>query len=80
MARAKVILYIDPDVLRATRARAARIGKRDSEVIEEALRAYLGLSAIEEIRARGDLDEDEAMKLAYDELHAMRRERRQRAR
>lgn len=76
MARSKATVYLDPDVLRATRVRAARTGKRDSDVVEEALREYLGLAVIDEIRAKADLDEDEAMKLAYDELHAMRRERR----
>jgi hypothetical protein len=79
MARSKATVYLDPDVLRATRVRAARTGKRDSDVVEEALRAYLGLSVIDEIRAKADLDEDEAMKLAYEELHAMRRERREAA-
>jgi hypothetical protein len=79
MARSKATVYLDPEVLRATRVRAARTGKRDSDVVEEALREYLGLRVIDEIRAKADLDEDEAMKLAYEELHAMRRERREAA-
>ncbi len=61
------------------RVHAARKGKRDSDVVEEALREYLGLSVIDRIRSRSDLDEDEAMRLAYEELHAMRRERREAA-
>lgn len=76
MARAKATVYLDPEVLRATRVAAARRGKRDSDVVEEALREYLGLGAIERIRARSGLDADEAMKLALEELHALRRERR----
>jgi hypothetical protein len=76
MARTKATVYLDPDVLRATRVHAARKGKRDSDVVEEALRQYLGLAAVDRIRSRSDLDEDEAMRLAYEELHAMRRERR----
>lgn len=79
MPRAKATVYLDPEVLRATRVRAARTGKRDSDVVEEALREYLGLTVIDEIRAKADLDEDEAMQLAYEELHAMRRERREAA-
>ena len=79
MARSKATVYLDPEVLRATRIRAARTGKRDSDVVEEALREYLGLAVIDEIRARADLDADEAMKLAYKELHTMRRERREAA-
>jgi hypothetical protein len=76
MARSKVTVYLDPDVLRATRVQAARTGKRDSDVVEEALREYLGLAVVDRIRAKSDLDEDAAMQLAYEELHAMRSERR----
>jgi hypothetical protein len=61
------------------RVHAARKGKRDSDVVEEALREYLGLAVIDRIRSRSDLDEDKAMRLAYEELHAMRRERREAA-
>ena len=76
MARTKATVYLDPEVLRATRIRAARTGKRDSDVVEEALREYLGLAVVERIRSRFDVDEEEAMRIANDELHAMRRERR----
>lgn len=76
MARAKATVYLDPEVLRATRIRAARTGKRDSDVVEEALRQYLGLAVIDRIRSKSELDPDEAMKLAYDEIRKMRRERR----
>jgi hypothetical protein len=76
MARAKATVYLAPDVLRAARVHAARTGKRDSDVVEEALREYLGLAVIDRIRAKGDLDEAAAMRLAYEELHAMRRQRR----
>ncbi len=76
MARSKTTVYLDPEVLRATRVRAARTGKRDSDVVEEALRDYLGLSVVDDIRSNANLDEDQAMKLAYEELHAVRRERR----
>ena len=76
MARSKATVYLDPDVLRATRVQAARTGKRDSDVVEEALREYLGLALLDRIRAKSDLDEDAAMQLAYEELHAMRNERR----
>ena len=79
MARSQASFDLDADVLRATRVRAARTGKRDSDVVEEALREYLGVTVIDEIWAKADLDEDAAMKLAYEELHAMRRERREAA-
>jgi hypothetical protein len=75
MARSKVTVYLDPDVLRATRVQAARTGKRDSEIVEEALREYLGLALLQRISEKADLTEEEALGLAYDELHAMRAER-----
>jgi hypothetical protein len=76
MARSKTTVHLDPDVLRATRVQAARTGKRDSDVVEEALREYLGLAIVGRMRAKSDLAEDAAMQLAYEELHAIRGERR----
>lgn len=73
MARAKTTVYLDPDVLRATRIRAARTGKKDSDVVEEALREYLGLAVIDRVRARSNLSADEALTLAYEELNAARK-------
>ena len=70
MARTKTTVYLDPDVLRAARILAARSGKRDSDIVEEALRDYLGLAVAERVRARAQLAPEEAEKLAYDELHA----------
>jgi predicted transcriptional regulator len=74
MARTKATVYLDPSVLRAMRVAAARRGKRDSDIVEEALRRFLGLEAIEAIRARSGLDEEEAMRIANEEVHAYRRE------
>ena len=76
MARSKATVYLDPGVLRAARIRAARTGKRDSDVVEEALRQHLGLAGVNSMRSASDLDPDQAMQLAYEELHALRRERR----
>ena len=72
----KVTFYVDEDVLRAARVRAARSDRRDSEIVEDALRAYLGFDVVERVWARSDLGEDEAMQLAVSELHAMRAEKR----
>jgi hypothetical protein len=74
--RKKVTLYLDEAVLRAARVRAARSDRRDSEIVEDALRAYLGFDAVEQVWARSELGEDEAMQLALSELHAMRSEKR----
>lgn len=72
----KVTLYVDEDVIRAARVRAARTDKRDSEVVEDALRAYLGFDVLATVWARSDLDENEAMRLAVEETHAARAEKR----
>ena len=74
-AKRKVTLYVDEGVLRAARVRAARTDKRDSEVVEEALRSYLGFDAVERAWGRSDLSEDEAMQLALAETRAVRAER-----
>jgi gamma-glutamyl:cysteine ligase YbdK (ATP-grasp superfamily) len=77
MSKTRTTLTVDEDVLRAVRIKAARTGKRDSEVIEESLRRDLGLDALEEIWARvKPLPEKESLDLAYKELHDMRREKR----
>jgi hypothetical protein len=68
----KVTLYLDEDVLRAARVRAARTDKRDSEVVEAALRAYLGLGVVDRVWARSDLGEAEGMRLAVAETRAVR--------
>jgi plasmid stability protein len=72
----KATFYIDEDVLRAMRVRAARSDRRDSEIVEDALRTYLGFGTVEDVWARSNLGEDEAMELAVSETHAMRNEKR----
>lgn len=44
--------YIDADVMRVARILAARSGRRDSEVVENALREYAGLAVVERVRSR----------------------------
>jgi hypothetical protein len=74
----KVTVYLEPEIARAAKVRAARLDKRDSEVIEDALRAHLGIAALDEAQRVSALSEDEALELANAELHAARRERRRR--
>jgi hypothetical protein len=74
MAKRKTTVYIEDDLLRAAKVSAARRGKKDYEVFEEALRAYLGFEVLEAVWARSDLDEKKSLDLAYRELHKMRRE------
>lgn len=76
MAKVRTTLTVDAEVLRAVKVRAARTGKGDSEVIEEALRRDLGLDLLTRVWARSQLSEDEAMALAVEAQHAVRRRRR----
>ena len=77
MPTTRTTLTVDEQLLRAVRIRAARTGKRDSQVIEEALRRDLGLDALEKIWAKvHPVSEEEGMKLAVAEQHARREEQR----
>jgi hypothetical protein len=73
MPKTRTTVTLDERVLRAVRIRAARTGRRDSEVIEEALRRDLGLDLLERIWASAELEEDEAMRLAVEAQHESRR-------
>ena len=70
MAKVKTTLSIDERLLRQVRVRAARTGRRDSEVLEAALREGLGI--IDRIRSKADLAEEEAYKLAHRVVHESR--------
>ena len=65
-------MTVDAEVLRAVKVRAARTGKGDSEVIEEALRRDLGLDLLDRLWARNQLSEEEATALAVEAQHAVR--------
>lgn len=74
MSKTRTTLTIDEEVLRAVKVRAARTGKGESQVIEEAVRRDLGLDLMERLWARNDLTEDEAMDLALEAQREARRE------
>ncbi len=76
MSKTRTTLTIDEEVLRAVKVRAARTGRGDSEVIEEAVRAHLGLDLLDRLWGRNDLGEQEAVELAVEAQHATRRRRR----
>ena len=76
MAKTRTTLTIDEEVLRAVKVRAARTGRADGEVIEEALRRQLGLDLLDRLWARNDLGEQEAVDLAVEAQHATRRRKR----
>lgn len=72
MPKVRTTVTLDEQVLTAVRVRAARTGKGDSEVIEQALRRDLGLDLLERLWTKNDLGEDEAMALAIEAQHATR--------
>jgi hypothetical protein len=80
---------IDTELLQELRRGAQEQGRAEGELLEEAVRRYLerpsSLSELFERIARGQrergvepLSDGEAMKLAVEEQHAWRRERRER--
>lgn len=80
MVRKKTTVYIDEALLRTVKVAAARSGKREYEVFEEALREHLGLAgAVERIWAgigrEEAAGEEEATRIAAEELAAARAER-----
>ena len=91
MKRRKTTVYLDTDVLTATKVLAAARQQSESQVVEDALRAYLGNGQLEaagaDLRAlmdrvagRAELDEDQAMAIAVEEVQAVRTARRSRRR
>ena len=76
MSKARTTLTIDEDVLRAVRVRAARTGKGDSEVIEDAVRKQLGLDLLSRLWQDADLSEADAATLAVEAQHKTRPRRR----
>lgn len=72
MPKVRTTVTIDESVLRAVKIRAARLGRGDSEVIEESLRRDLGLDLLERLWAKNDLPEDTATALAVEAQHKTR--------
>jgi len=76
MSKVRTTLTVDDSVLKAVKVRAARTGRGDSEIIEEALRHHLGLDLLERLWQTSDLTEDQATRLAVEAQHKTRRRAR----
>ena len=72
MAKIRTTLTIDQEVLRWVKVRAARTGKGESEIIEEAVRRDLGLNLLEKLWTANNLTEIEATQLAVEAQHETR--------
>jgi len=75
MSKTRTTLTIDEGVLRAVKVRAARTGRGDSEVIEEAVRAHLGLDLLDRLWERNDMGDQQAVELAVEAQQVTRRRR-----
>ena len=78
---------ISPELLEELRRRAREQGRPERELLDEAVKSYLrrpsslaelseGIDQGQRQRGVAPLSEDEAMRLAVEEQHAWRRERR----
>jgi Ribbon-helix-helix protein, copG family len=76
MSKTRTTLTVDEEVLRWVKVRAARTGKGDSEVIEEALREQLGLNVLDRLWAQSEMSEGEANSLAVEAQHRTRKRQR----
>ncbi len=72
MPSIRTTVTLDERVLRAVKVKAARTGRGDSELIEEALRRDLGLDVLDRLWAFNDMAEDEATALAVEAQHQTR--------
>jgi predicted transcriptional regulator len=83
VARRKTTVYLDADVVTAIKMLAAARERSESQVVEDALRAYLHAGQLEAAGAdlkalmdrlaeRADLDDEEAMALAVEEVRTVR--------
>ena len=69
----KTTVYLEDGLLRAVKVAAARSGQREYQVVEQALRAFLGMELLDRVGSRSSLNEKEALALAYGELRRSRR-------
>jgi len=73
----KTTVEVDAALMARLREASVQAGTSltDAELLERAARRQLGLEALHEAQAMSTLTEEEAMRVANDELHAARRER-----
>jgi hypothetical protein len=74
-SRQQVSIDLDADVAAILREHAAQAHLSEGEIVDRAIRAYDLRSLLTQIRERSDLDEDQALALAREELKAARAER-----
>ncbi len=77
MAKTRTTVTLDEETLRAVKIRAARTGKGESEVMEEAIRQSLGIGFLEgQWAITGHLTEEQAMSIALEAQREVRAQKR----
>ena len=76
MPKVRTTLTLDEEVLKWVKVRAARMGKGDSEVIEDSLRRDLGIELLERLWSKNQIPEEQALDLAVEAQHSTRPRRR----
>lgn len=71
----KINVDLDAEIVERTRSAVGAGAESDAAVVERALNAYLLGRLLDATQARSDLSEEEAERLAYEEVHAARHER-----
>ena len=74
-ARRTVHVELDERLVSRARAEARDATRSDDEIIEDYLSRYLLERLLDKTQQRADLSEEQATRLAVEELYAMRRER-----
>ncbi|MEZ5124066.1 MAG: hypothetical protein R2736_21295 [Solirubrobacterales bacterium] len=74
-ADSKISVELDAQLVADARAEIGQSGDTDAATVERALKDYLVERLLDRVQASSDLSEEEANRIAYAELHAMRRER-----
>jgi len=69
----KTTIYLEDALLRALKIAAARAGIREYQIVERALRAYLGMDLLGKVGTQPRLGEKKGLALAYRELRRSRR-------
>ena len=73
--RGKVTVDLDAEIVECTRTELGAGSGSDASVVERALNAYLLGRLLDVAQAKAALSEADGERLAYEELHAARRER-----
>ncbi len=74
--RKKTTIYIQAELLRAAKVAAAQSGRREYEILEDALKRYLGRAALDSMWSRNDMSAEDASSLVSEALRSIRRARR----